>query len=237
MAGCGTAGLTDVNFRVEQDHNTTPGHPANSGPELGLPDDPECDNTESVGPGLMSDACLEGTGELCSEPRFLHQGPNPPAVCNSPRKLTFFGGQAPRGSVVIFNNTVIGLLRDRGRCQETRLPNGSCEFEDYGADCLPCTDDDVVRAAPNIAPTTSGTAEVIIYDAANLSGLRISPDDDCGSAPCVARVSGETVDCDAIETGGPDARLSGVLATAFPGIDAETLGDTVTTTTLVAADD
>lgn len=231
-AGCGAAGLTDVNFKVEQDHNTTPGSPGNSGSAMGLPDDPECDNVESVGPGLTSLACLEGTGALCSEPQNVHIG-----VCNSPRKLTFFGGQAPRGSVVIFNNTVIGLLQDGGVCTETR-ENGVCKFADYGPDCQPCTSDDVVTASPNIAPTTSGSAEVFIYDAANNAGFEISADPGvtCFGSPCVAKVQGETVDCDAIEEGGPNARLSGILATAFPGLDADQLGDSVTTTTLVAAD-
>jgi hypothetical protein len=218
LAGCGEGGLTDINVMVEQDHNTTPGSPGNSGPDAGLPDDPNCDAVSEMPGGFTSEACLEGQDEACSEMRFSH------GVCNSPRVVTFSGGQAPRGATVLMANTVINLLMDAGACGMD-IPPGSdpCPHPDYGPDCVPCTDDDVPEGIPNLNVTTSGTSTSVIYDNTNVAGTVnmqvIGP--------------GEPTDCDAILSN-PDASLSGVLVTSFPSIDAETIADSITITTLAS---
>ncbi len=61
--GCGDSGLTNIDYRMVQDHNTTPGSPGNS--HMGTPDDPECNDTTEVPGGGTSSACLEGTGDKC----------------------------------------------------------------------------------------------------------------------------------------------------------------------------
>jgi hypothetical protein len=218
VTGCGENGLTDIDVTVEQDHNTTPGSPGNSGPTHGLPDDPNCDFMTDVGGGITSDACVEQQGAACSEPRFIH-----PGVCNSPRVVTLSGGPAPRGSTFFMANTVINLLMDGGTCDENIAGMDPCPYPDYGPDCIPCTADDVPQGVPSLGATTSGTATAIIYDTRNVAGdvnrQTVGP--------------GQPTDCDAI-LNNPDAPLSGVLVTAFPALDAMSIGDTVTGTTLAS---
>jgi hypothetical protein len=121
-------------------------------------------------------------------------------------------------------NTVINLLMDAGACGMD-IPPGSdpCPHPDYGPDCVPCTDDDVPEGIPNLNVTTSGTSTSVIYDNTNVAGTVnmqvIGP--------------GEPTDCDAILSN-PDASLSGVLVTSFPSIDAETIADSITITTLAS---
>jgi cysteine-rich repeat protein len=227
LAGCGPQGLTNVDFLVEQDHNTTPGDPMNSGSEAGLPDDPECDDATDAGNDLTSTACKEGTGATCSEPSNAHT-----TACQSPRVITFSGGQAPRGSVLLYNSSAIGLLMDGATCAETRRPNGTCVYADYGPDCMPCTDDDLEKGNANLAPTTSGTASIALYDANNTKGVSLKEGATCGgTTQCVARVTGEVSDCDALIEN-PNAPLRGALVTAFPTLDAADTGDSIVTTTL-----
>lgn len=218
VTGCGENGLTDIDVTSEQDHNTTPGSAGNSGSAMGLPDDPNCDAVSDVGEGITSEACLEGQGEACSDPRFIHTG-----VCNSPRVVTFSGGEAPRGSTFFLANTVINLLMDGGACDMDIAGMDPCPQPDYGPDCIPCTDDDVPEGVPSLNATTSGMATAIIYDNRNQAGdvnmQTVGP--------------GQPTDCDTI-LGNPDAPLSGVLVTAFPAFDAEIIGDTVTETTLAS---
>jgi hypothetical protein len=187
VMGCGTQGLTDVDFKVVQDHDTTPGSPGNGGSASGLPDDPECDDTSSSGPFINSTACLEGTGANCSTENNSHLG-----KCNSPRVVTFSGGQAARGAVLLVNSSSIGLLQDGARCDLNKpMRNGKCEFADYGPDCTPCTDDDLEKGTPNIAPTTSGTAQVEVYDVNDTAGDNIVEGQTCGGATaCVTKVTG-----------------------------------------------
>lgn len=175
VIGCGDNGLTDINYRVIQDHNTNPGDELNACHQSdgGAADDPECDDVSPpvVVPGnpgatgLVSRACKEQSGDdRCNDPtRFLH-----PGTCNSPRILTRSGGQAPRGSVYMVNSTSISTLMDSAACCQ---PGDNCGqpgrpacIPDYGPDCLACTDDDLNQVAPNTLPTTSGTAESAIYD-------------------------------------------------------------------------
>jgi cysteine-rich repeat protein len=230
VIGCGTQGLTDIDFKVVQDHDTTPGSPDNGGSASGLPDDPECDDTSSSGPFIHSTACLEGTGATCSTEDNSHLG-----KCNSPRVLTFSGGQAPRGAVLLVNSSSIGLLEDGGLCTTSKpMRNGKCQYPDYGPDCLPCTDDDLEKGTPNIAPTTSGTAQVEIYDVNDTAVDNIVEGKTCGgTTACVTKVTGSGVDCDAI-IDDPNAPLRSALATAFPTLDGATVGDTLVTTLLAA---
>lgn len=229
VVSCADEGLTDINFRVSQDHNTTPGNAGNSGSANGLPDDPECNDVFDAGDGVRSEACLEGSGADCSTPDNEHLG-----ACISPRVYTFFGGPGGRGSVTLRNSSAIGLLQDQGTCAaRTPLPNGNCPVPDYGPDCAPCTDDDVEKGEANVSPTTSGTAEVLIYDSGSVPGARLGVGEECGTMPCVGSVTGEPADCDALEAD-PNAPLTGALVTASPVIDAAMVGDNVVTTKLAA---
>jgi cysteine-rich repeat protein len=214
LIGCSDAGLTDVDYLLEQDHNTTPGSPGNSGSASGLPDDPECSATSSQGEGIVSSACLEGSGPTCSEPNFEHLG-----ICNSPRVITRSGGPAGRGSMFILNNTAIGTLADNGTCA-TVTPD--CRWAEYGPDCLACTDDDLDLGVANLQPTTSGTANTILYDTNNNAGVMLSP---------AQSVTGENANCDLLDEPG-GLPLLGTLVAAFPGIDTPDLGDTATTSIL-----
>ncbi|HSP99555.1 MAG TPA: hypothetical protein VL049_20220, partial [Candidatus Dormibacteraeota bacterium] len=100
--------------------------------------------------------------------------------------------------------------------------------------CLPCTDDDLQKGTPNIAPTTSGTAEVAVYDVNDTAGDAIKDGATCGGmAPCVVKVTGSLVDCDAV-IANPNAPLRSALATAFPTLDGASVGDTLVTTLLAA---
>lgn len=173
---CGAQGLTDIDYRLVQDHNTVPGNPnngASSGSLRQEPNDPECNDSFRFPSGVESNACLEGTGELCSENRYIHHPPTAsPAVCNSPRVVEFFGGQQPIGSALINNNTAIGLLSDSGFCDLTqpKNPDGSCRYPDYGPDCIPCTRDDVDLGLAENLPTTTGFASSALFDATNRAG-------------------------------------------------------------------
>jgi hypothetical protein len=234
--GCNAEGLTDINFLIEQDHNTTPGDPGNGGPENGLPDDPQC-NSVLVSDGFPSHACLEGTDPACSGQNFQHVG-----VCQSPRKITLSGGPAGRGSVFLRNQTALKLLAgppgENACTPHPDMPGAACPTAEFGPDCIPCTDDDLPANPPvaNNTPTTSGTATVIIYDFKDEAGVTMNNGSPiCPPRPpgCVNVVQGTPSDCDAL-LANPSGPLSGVLATAFPGLDANTTGDSVTTTTLGA---
>jgi hypothetical protein len=119
---------------------------------------------------------------------------------------------------------------DQGRCAETRLPNGTCAYEEYGPDCLPCTGDDLEQGTPSIGPTTTGSAAVLIYDVGPEAGRQLGEGAECATGPCIGKVTGETTDCDAL-LADPNAPLTGTLVTAFPGLDTGS-GDTAATTTL-----
>ena len=177
VIACGDQGLTDVSYKLVQDHVTDPGSPNNGNsfdPVIGLqnPDDPECDD-EFVfpGSGVVSAACLEFTGDpLCNEDDDRGQHPD---VCNGPRVIEFFGGPVPRGSALIANSTSIGLLNDAGLCNQNLEPGDSRCPEDYGPDCKPCTDDDEDLGDPENLPTTTGVAAAAVFDATNSAGRTI----------------------------------------------------------------
>ena len=232
VIGCGANGLTDVNVRVVQDHNTTPGDPGNSGPALGLPDDPECDDTFTLPDGItLPTACVEGSGEHCSEANFPHDG-----VCNSPRVVEFSGGMAPRGSGLMTYQLAIGLLQDAGQCRQDP-PN--CAIPDYGPDCMACTDDDLDLGVPLILPATTGFAEAVMFDANNTPGAAIAetpPDGPsfCLTGDCIVSASGSPLDCDALAADPTGGLPGSALAIIFPAIDSRQIGDNVTSVAIRA---
>jgi cysteine-rich repeat protein len=234
---CNEEGLTDIDYRVIQDHNTSPGDPDNL--VEATPDDAECDDVSILPGGTTSSACVEGVGATCDDAElFNHIG-----VCNGPRVLTRSGGPAGRGSAFILNNSAIGLLSG-GPCDSTpldmrpgrRCPDGSRppepDLSDYGPDCLPCTADDMELGNANNLPTTTGTAEAAVFDANN-EGDTIDEGLACNNRGdiCVTSVTGRPVNCDAVISG--EGALGGALAVAFPALHAETIRDNVTTTLFV----
>ena len=203
--------------------------------------------------GTCGNGVIEAdNGEACDGETFIHFG-SPTQACNSPRKFTFSGGPAGRGSVLLRNQTALKLLAG--------APPDACVVEGgetcpvtFGPDCMPCTDDDMPTDEPvaNNTPTTSGLARVLIYDFRNKlpgppdfgpgvtleQGAQFCPPSGVG---CVTEVEGTAADCDALLADpcrdNPSTQcgpLTGVLATAFPGLDASNTGDSVTTTTLAA---
>jgi hypothetical protein len=174
LIGCGAQGLTDISYRFVQDHNTNPGHPANGNTPsqvgLQLPDDPECDDSFIFPTGTRSDACLEGQDPLCDDPNANGQHPG---ICNSPQRGSFFGGQAPPGSALLHAGIAIGLLNDAGLCRTDLSPGSPLCPADYGADCLPCTDDDRDLGRLETIGLTTGTASAAVYDAAFQKGRTI----------------------------------------------------------------
>jgi cysteine-rich repeat protein len=253
VIGCGDVGIENINYHLRQDHNTTPGSPGNSGSARGLPDDPECDDTFTFDVGLVSPACIEGEGEICNEPEFIHHGActngfcaggnigrqctsdTACGVCNSPRNIEFFGGPTPRGSALINYNIGISLLQDAGICQQRFRDDGTCRFPQYGPDCLPCTDDDLVFDPPELLPQTTGTAQGTLFDSNNTAGELITegvfcppPTPPLESRLCVTKVEGLTFDCELLLSD-PTGGFAGVgLATAYPAIDSAQIGDNVT---------
>ncbi len=224
VVGCNAEGLTDISYRLIQDHNTDPGSPNNE--NMGTPDDAECDDQTTLPGGTIARACREQVGADCLDAtEHPHNG-----VCNGPRTLTRSGGAAGEGSAFILNNTAIGQLRDNGTCAETRRPDGSCMFADYGPDCLPCTEDDTRKGMANNVPTTTGSAGAAMFDA-NDAGSVIDQGEMCGTQPCQNTVvTGAPFDCDALQNDPTGGLSGGSLAVAFPALDAETIGDNVTST-------
>ncbi len=225
--GCGNQGLTDIDTRTIQDHNTTPGSPGNV--TIGVPNDPECDDVAAAPGGGVSAACLEGADADCSAQSNVH-----PGVCQSPRVTIFSGGTAPRGSALVITSTSLAFLSDAGAC-DTHMPmrNGQCLYPDYGPDCVPCTDDDLGMGIAAINPTTTGVAEAAVFDAnngTNGGGSVIDKDRSCFGTPCISTASGALFDCDQLSPGTTGGLSGGALALCFPSLDAAQIGDSTTCT-------
>ena len=224
MISCNAEGLTDVTYRLIQDHNTDPGDPDNQ--NQGTPDDPQCTAETTLPGGTTSKACREQVGADCLDvAQHPHEG-----VCNGPRTITRSGGAAGRGSAFILNNTSIGQLRDNGACMEQHKPNGDCMWADYGPDCKPCTDDDTRKGDPDNVPTTTGTAQGAVFDANDGPGV-IDDGVTCGTQPCRTAATGANFDCDALIANPTGGLSGGSLAVTFPQLDADLIGDNVTSTT------
>ncbi len=112
-------------------------------------------------------------------------------VCNSARQVEY-AGSGPAGSAIIFNNTAIGLLSDRGECNMAVAGMDPCPFADYGPDCVPCTDDDLDFGVPENNPTTTGVTTSRMFNAGNRPGSVITQssntpctsNDDCSVSVC-----------------------------------------------------
>lgn len=227
---CGDAAERELDIDMTLDHNTTPGSPGNLG---GLPDDPGCDDrSDAAGP--YSSACQEQAGLACSSDSHQHIG-----VCNSPVVTTRERVPAPRGSARFDLGLYLTLLADAGGCAERRQPNGDCRYPDYGADCLPCTADDVSQPLDADIALTTGRASARVHDVNNFGDPQqheIADDANCFGIPCIASATGSPFDCDALAgdpTGGLDG---GVLVAALPRVDQPPIGDIVMTFTLALRD-
>ena len=138
---------------------------------------------DDVDPG-----CASGTIESVAHP----------GVCNGPPRTVRSGGTAPRGSALFSQNIALTSLNDFGTCAETRNPDGTCYFSEYGPDCLPCTSDDIPPSDVHRIHTTTGTATAEIDDADDVAGARIAVGESCAGSPCHVTATGVPFDCDAI---------------------------------------
>jgi len=197
-------GEAGVNLSLMADHNTTPGSPGNSGPGAGLPDDPECDNSEVLPGGTTDYACKEGTA--CDD----NVPPKHNNVCNSPSHIELSGTFGP-GDMRL--NMVLGI-------KVATAPGGDGKF---------CTPDDVpLSSATEPVTLTTGTVELEIVDANNNKGTRIAPDVTCGiGGPCRAGGEGTPFSCESLKDG---IATGALIGGGFPSIDF-TLGDAIITFT------
>ena len=120
--------------------------------------------------GVVSDACVEGSGATCSQARYSHHG-----VCNSPRNLALFTmpdtDHGP-GSQLVSNNTAIGLLADNGDCDRpTRRTPTAAVVWTTGPTAPPDEEDADLGNAENL-PTTSGFASSALFDANDAPGTQ-----------------------------------------------------------------
>ncbi|MBI1814117.1 MAG: hypothetical protein HYR72_04005 [Deltaproteobacteria bacterium] len=203
-AGCGSAGLANVNYLYSIDHDT------------------HCD-TPDPDPN-----CTSGTPEDGSD---MH--PHNPSLCSSKpacnaMPVTTFSGSGPTGSAVINSNTSVSLLPDGGTCK-TVPPNTAGAPE--GPDGIPCTADDVGIGKPNLLATTTGTATAQILNTSDIQGTSIADGQVCGASHCRTKVTGSALDCGKIMAGNPMDGLSGSSqVSAFGNLDEQT-GDVVVTGT------
>ncbi len=182
LISCG-GGLEDIDVLITQDHHTDPiDETFMPNPSCALPPDPECDDDLEIVPGVISPTCREQVDPECNDPATNRH----PGVCNSARVVEF-SGMGPVGSAIIFNTTAIGLLSDRGECRDDLAGMDPCPFEDYGPDCIPCTDDDLDLGVTETNPTTTGTTRSRVFNASNRPGAII---DQSSNAPCT-----ESADC------------------------------------------
>ncbi|MFN8640729.1 MAG: hypothetical protein U0802_03365 [Candidatus Binatia bacterium] len=109
------------------------------------------------------------------------------------------------------------------------MRDGACLYPDYGADCLPCTDDDAPGPTwADLVLLTTGTAEGVFYDRNNGAPTRAAAGGGSGPFCPPLCVAGPTApfDCEALAAR-PSGGLEGAaLAFASPVLDAS-LGDTV----------
>jgi cysteine-rich repeat protein len=216
---CGSGTRPAQAVHLQRDHDTTPDSPSNGG---GLPDDPECDDVAVSPARVTTHACREGSDADCSGDESTHLG-----RCNSPLVVDSDTVDGPPGSAVLDLALSVRLLDDTGACAPARATDGSCRYPDYGADCLPCTDDDAGIALESVVRFTTAGARATLYDANSEAGAVIAQDRDCFNTPCITQVQGEPFDCDLLN--GPDGGLRGVLVGALPVLDREKIGDGVLT--------
>lgn len=188
-----------INVTAQQDHNTNNPPGANGG----LPQDPECDDTDVAPDGAISSACLEGGPANCN-PNSPH-----PGVCNSPVNFIengAFGSGAAR---------VTEYLRLR-------------QVSDVGPDGVQCTDDDTYSAPANLRVyLTTGTAHATIFDTNNIADSLLD-DHAVTCTNCTTEVIGAPRSCNLINGNGGLSQLK--LVAALPVIDLDpSVGDAVAT--------
>lgn len=194
LISCGGE-LEGVDYLLSQDHRTDPLEDFAVNAECSHPADPECDDEFEIVTGVVSRACREGSGADCLD--HPHRV-NDFGVCNGSRQAEYFGS-GPVGSAIIFNNTAIGLLRDGGACDESLGGMSPCPREEqYGPDCLPCTDDDPDKGVPENNPTTTGTARAAVFNSNNRANVPINEGSGVPcteSAQCTEQVCGIQETC------------------------------------------
>ncbi|HYD49197.1 MAG TPA: hypothetical protein VEB21_12650, partial [Terriglobales bacterium] len=256
-------GRANVDFEAFLDHNTTPGDSNNSGPALGLPDDPTCTATTVQPNGTIDRACLEGSsqcvggsnaGAVCTvagdcpggscdpcttQPNALH------GICNSPTVINQSGTFGPGDAVVALPLSITILS----------LGGGASPPADWGVDGLPCTADDTIQPAGGVTVYLStGNNQATVYDAGNSAGVMIGPHAEtactttpdcpagqscvndsnsfacstldcvcrtiCTTAPCLAELSGNPLQCDDLDADDfTELRFGG----SFPALDTQAL--------------
>jgi hypothetical protein len=214
LISCGGA-LDDVDYLMTQDHHTDPLDGFVPNAECSHDPDPECDDTFEIVPGVLSRSCREQEDPECNEPmENRHAG-----VCNSPRNVAFSGSGAT-GSALIFQQTAIGLLSDRGECDMGLAGMSPCPFADYGPDCIPCTDDDLDLGVPENNPTTTGMAAAAVYNAGNRANSTITEGSGTActdSAQCTESVCGVAESCIPVNPAEPTGeRICGLRCGSLP---------------------
>jgi cysteine-rich repeat protein len=92
VIGCGTQGLTDVDFKVVQDHDTTPGSPGNGGSASGLPDVPNATTPAAPAPSSLDRV---PRGHRC---QLLHGEQLAPRQVQQPARRHLLGRPERRGA-------------------------------------------------------------------------------------------------------------------------------------------
>jgi len=181
------------------------------------------------GPGGLADTdifseqdhIIEDPSCTTGKPDTMH-----PGVCNGLPQVTF-SGQGPRGSSRISANLSLSILMDGGRCGQGEPP----VLPIYGPDNIACTDDDPIQAAPNRLEATTGTAEAAIFDLNNTPGSKMDKNTRCGGNLCVTTISGNLIDCDALEGNSTVVPNGTKWVGASTSLDLQTIGDVVLTST------
>jgi cysteine-rich repeat protein len=206
----------------------------NSGSANGLPDDPECNDNNTLPDGSTSFACEELTkqcsagsneGLVCEnavpdcngEDCTLCNADSPHAqICNSPTE-SVLSGTFGAGDLVISAPLEISILDTAAN---------------FGPDGLPCTADDTPAdpSAPVQVQLGTGTNRVFVFDAGNSNGAVIGPGETCGATPCFAEINGTPISCADLTAG----NVSGLkFGGGFPAVDT-TAGDIATVFQFVA---
>lgn len=189
-----------LNVTSRQDHSTN-GAP---GPNGGLPQDPQCDDTRLQPDGSTSSTCLESSVTPCSA-NALH-----PGTCNSPLDYV------EAGTFASGHLRVVQYLTIR-------------QVSNNGPDGIQCTADDVYGTPANVRVFfTTGTARTTIFDANNSADSLIDHQAS-GCSNCTTQVTGAPRACNNIT--GSNGNVNNLkLVGAFPVLDLDgTAGDAAVT--------
>jgi cysteine-rich repeat protein len=224
--GCGGDDFFLRDYVLTQDHNVGMTGTCVSGDEEGMhcTADPNCE------PGCrFTEADCHIIGGRVEPPNGNH-----PGVCNGESEMTVTGG-GRRGSAAFLDNVAFVFFFDGGSCCVAGVDPG-CEDPEglKGPDGIPCTADDLLSTTGMNLPGTTGTANAVLVDFNNEPGKVLDGDTMCGEEPCIAAVSGEPFDCDAIMADPNGGLDTGVFALAFPILDNADFGDSLATIRLAA---